>query len=109
MSTSRPAIDQSAWPSLRHLRGRLLGVPFLLTGATPALLFGWQACLAAALMACLASFVVYVPMTALALNDGRAIRGDAPDPVLTAQAYAVLLLLWTSTAWLAAAVLQYRQ
>jgi hypothetical protein len=106
MPISRPAIDQSAWPSLRHLRGRLLGLPFLLTGATPALLFGWQACLAAALLASLASFVVYVPMTALAMNDGRAIKGDMPDPALTAQAYAVLLLLWTFTTWLAAAVLQ---
>jgi hypothetical protein len=108
MTPSRPAIDQSAWPSLRHARGRLLGLPFLLTGGTPALLFGWQACLTAVMLAILASFIVFVPMTALALNDGRAIRGDTPDPAMTGRAYAVLLLLWTSTAWLAAAALQVR-
>jgi hypothetical protein len=108
MRSSRQVIDQSAWPSLRHARGRLLGLPFLLTAGTPCLLFGWPACLAAVMLASLASFVVYVPMTALALNDGRAIRSDTPDPALTARAYAVLLLLWTSTVWLAAAVLQLR-
>jgi hypothetical protein len=108
MTPSRPAIDQSAWPSLSNWRGRLLGLPFLVTGGTPALLFGWQACLTAVMLAILASFVVYVPMTALALNDGRALRGDMPDPALTARAYGVLLLLWTSTAWLAAAALHFR-
>jgi len=109
MPSSRPAIDQSAWPSLRHTRGRLLGLPFLLAAATPGLVFGWPACLAAVVLACLASFVVYVPMTALALNDGRAIRADAPDPALTPRAYAILLVLWTLTAWLGAMVLQFRQ
>jgi hypothetical protein len=79
-----------------------------LAAATPGLVFGWVACLAAVMLASLASFVVYVPMTALALNDGRALRGDAPDPVLTARAYAVLLGLWTVTAWAGAAVLQVR-
>ena len=108
MPASPPAIDQSAWPSPRNARGRLLGLPFLLTAATPGLLFGWPACLAAMVLACLASFIVYVPMTALALNDGRALRNDTPDPALTPSAYAVLLLLWSLTAWLGAAALQFR-
>ena len=108
MPSSPKAIDQSAWPSLRHSRGRLLGLPFLLTAASPGLVYGWSACLAAVVLACLASFVVYVPMTALALNDGRAIRGDGPDPALTAPAYVVLLVLWSVTAWAGAAVLQVR-
>jgi hypothetical protein len=108
MRTSPPAIDQSAWPSLRHARGRLLGLPFLLGAATPGLVFGWPACIAAVMLASLASFVVFVPMTALALNEGRALRGDAPDPVLTARAYVVLLALWTGAAWAGAAVSQVR-
>ena len=108
MRASRSAIDQSAWPSLRHARGRLLGLPFLLTAGAPGLVFGWPACLGGVVLACLASFVVYVPMTALALNDGRAIRNDAPDPSLTARAYAVLLVLWILSTWLGAAALQLR-
>ncbi len=108
MRSYRQAIDQSAWPSLRNARGRLLGLPFVLTAGASALVFGWPACLAAVMLASVASFVVYVPMTALALNDGRALRCDAPDPPLTPRAYTVLLLLWTFTAWLGAAALQLR-
>ena len=44
-----------------------------------------------------------MPMTALALNGGDAFSDDAPVPALTARAYGVLLVLWTTTAWLAAA------
>jgi hypothetical protein len=105
MRASRQAIDQSAWPSLRHVRGRLLGLPFVLTAGTPGLVFGWQACLAGVMLASLASFVVYVPMTALALNGGRAIGGDAAVPPLTARAYWVLLGLWLVSVWLGAATL----
>ena len=108
MRAFRQPIGESAWPSLRHARGRLLGLPFLLTAATPGLVFGWPACLAAVVLATLASFVVYVPITALALNDGRAIGSDAAVPALTARAYAVLLVLWSVTAWLGAAALQTR-
>jgi hypothetical protein len=108
MRLSPPAIDQSAWPSLRHSRGRLLGLPFLLAAASSGLVFGWPACLAAVVLSSLASFVVYVPMTALALNDGQAIRGDGPDPALTVRAYVVLLALWSATAWAGAAMLQVR-
>ncbi|MEJ0017997.1 MAG: hypothetical protein WDN25_15805 [Acetobacteraceae bacterium] len=93
-----------AWPSLRHARGRLLGLPFVVTALAPGLAFGWPACIAALVIASLASFLVYVPLTALALNGGHALRQDAPVPTLTGRAYGVLLVLWATTAWLAAAV-----
>src|SRR3954465_6708633 len=92
-----------AWPSLRHSRGRLLGLPFVLTAGAPSILLGWQACLAALMIASVASFLVYVPMTALALNHGVALAEDAPAPALTVRSYVVLLVLWTTTAWLGAA------
>ncbi len=55
------------------------------------------------LLATLASFVVYLPVTALALNGGRAIAPDAPAPALTLRVRMVLLVLWTLTAWAGAA------
>ncbi len=70
-------------------------------------MFGWQACLAALTIATLATFLVYVPLTALALNGGNALVEDAPPPALTARAYAVLLVLWTATAWLGAYAAPY--
>ena len=60
------------------------------------------------LLATLASFVVFLPLTALALNGGQPISAEAPAPALSARSQAVLLGLWTVTAWagagLAAAV-----
>jgi hypothetical protein len=97
------ATHDLAWPSLRHAQGRLLGLPFVLAAGAPGLVLGWSACIAALLIASLASFLVYVPLTALALNDGGALAEDAPAPPLTPRAYLVLLLLWTATAWLGAA------
>ena len=70
-------------------------------------MFGWQACLAALTIATLATFLVYVPLTALALNGGNALVEDAPTPALTARAYAALLVLWTTTAWLGAYAAPY--
>ena len=67
-------------------------------------MFGWRACIAALIAASVASFLVYVPLTAVALNGGDALSEEAPVPALTARAYGVLLLLWTTTAWLGAAV-----
>ena len=55
------------------------------------------------MIASLASFLVYVPLTVLALNGGGALAEDAPVPALTARAYMALLALWTTTAWLGAA------
>ena len=91
-----------AWPSLRHTQGRLLGLPFALSAAAPGVAFGWPACMAALMIASLASFVVFIPLTALALNGGDALAEDAPMPPLTSRAYVLLLTLWTATDWLAA-------
>jgi hypothetical protein len=107
MPSLRPTTPALAWPSLRDSRGRLLGLPFVLVGCAPGFVFGWQACLAALAIASLASFLVYVPMTALALNGGGALADDAPTPALTARAYVALLVLWSATAWLGAAVVPY--
>jgi hypothetical protein len=102
MRSLRQTTPVLAWPTLRHARGRLLGLPFVLLALGPGSVFGWQACLAALTIAGLASFLVYVPMTALALNGGRALGEDAPMPALTARAYAVLLVLWAMSVWLGA-------
>lgn len=96
------------WPSLRHAQGRWLGLPFIVAGVVPGVVVGWSACLGALMLTCLASFIVYVPLTALALNRGNAIAQDAPVPPLTTRAYAALLLLWTATVWLAAMVVHVR-
>jgi hypothetical protein len=93
-----------AWPSLNDTDGRLLGLPFVIVACMPGILLSWSACLAALLVASVASFLIYVPMTALALNGGTAIKDDAPLPPLTLRAYVLLLLLWTATAWAAAVI-----
>jgi hypothetical protein len=98
-----------AWPSLRHARGRLLGLPFVLAGVAPGFAFGWQACVVALTIAGVASFLVYVPMTALALNGGEALAEDTPAPPLSVRAYAVLLAFWTATAWIGAGVAPHLQ
>jgi hypothetical protein len=88
------ASDQPWLPSLPHAAA----------GLTTAFVFGLQACLTGLLLATLASFVVYLPLTALALNRGEAIPADAPAPALTWRAQAMLLGLWTLTAWAGAAL-----
>ena len=103
MRSLRQTTPYLAWPSLRHARGRLLGLPFVLAAFVPGVVVGWQSCFAALMIASLASFLVYVPLTVLTLNGGGALAEDAPAPALTARAYAVLLALWTTTAWLGAA------
>ena len=102
MRSLRQTTPDVAWPSLRDARGRLLGLPFALTAAVPGILFGWQASIMALILASVASFVVFVPMTALALNRGAALPEDATLPPLTARCYVVLLVLWTLAAWLGA-------
>ena len=104
MRSLRPAPYTIAWPSLRHGEGLLPGLPFVSTACAPGLAFGWSACIAALVVAAVASFLVYVPLTALALNGGRPIGEDAPAPTLTPRAYGVLLGLWSATAWTAALV-----
>ena len=104
MRSLRQTTTALAWPSLRDTRGRLLGLPFVLATGVPGILFGWQASVAGLIVAGVASFVVFVPMTALALNRGAPLSEDATLPSLTARCYVVLLVLWTAAAWLGAAL-----
>jgi hypothetical protein len=82
----------------------LPGLPHVAAALATYFMFGGQACMAGLLLAALASFVVYLPLTALALNGGRAIPAEMAAPVLTMRAQIVLLGLWTVTAWAGAAV-----
>ncbi|HEY7579719.1 MAG TPA: hypothetical protein VH855_19190 [Acetobacteraceae bacterium] len=104
MRSVRQTTPDLAWPSLHNARGRLLGLPFVLMAASACIPFGWQAGLAGLMVASVASFVVFVPVMALALNGGAALSEDAPMPPLTARSYVVLLTLWTLAAWLGAVV-----
>jgi hypothetical protein len=80
----------------------LPGLPHVAAGLATYFVFGVQACLSGLLLATLASFVIYLPLTALALNGGRAISATAAAPVFTARAQWLLMALWTLTAWAAA-------
>jgi hypothetical protein len=77
----------------------LPGLPHVAAGLATYFVFGAQACVTGLLLATLASFVVYLPLTALALNGGRPISAEASAPALTVRAQIVLLALWTMTAW----------
>ena len=98
--TGRPGTPESAaaerpWmPGLAHVAAAL----------ATWLVFGGQACVAGVLLATLASFVVYLPLTALTLNGGRALDAETAMPALTWRAQAVLFVLWTVTAWAGAAL-----
>jgi hypothetical protein len=82
----------------------LPGLPHVAAALATYFVFGGQACLTGLLLATLASFVVYLPVTALALNGGRAIPLHEAAPALTTRAQTVLLALWTVTAWAGAAL-----
>jgi hypothetical protein len=82
----------------------LPGLPHVAAALATYFVFGGQACVTGLLLATLASFVVYLPVTALTLNGGRAIAADAPAPALTTRAQIALLGLWTVTAWAGAAL-----
>jgi hypothetical protein len=109
MRSLRQATYELAWPSLRNTQGRLLGLPFVLAACASGVVFGWPASMVALLIASLASFLLFVPLTALALNGGAAIPEDAPTPALTPWAYGVLLVLWTATVWAAAGFASHGQ
>jgi hypothetical protein len=109
MPSTRQSTFTLAWPSLHDGRGRLLGLPFIVAAFSPGLQFGGQACIAGLAIASLASFLVYVPITALVLNGGDALAEDAPVPALTLRAYVVLLALWIVTAWFGAALSPHLQ
>ena len=85
----------------------LPGLPHVAAALATLLVFDGAACVTGLLLATLASFVVYLPVTALALNGGRAIAADGPAPVLPMAAQVVLLGLWTLTAWAGAALAGY--
>jgi hypothetical protein len=97
-----------AWPSLHHSEGRLLGLPFVLSTCALGFVYSGPICIAALMIASVASFLVFVPLTALALNGGVALGDDVPPPPLTPRAYVLLFLLWTTSAWLGAALTSLR-
>ena len=82
----------------------LPGLPHVAAALATLFVFGGQACVTGLLLATLASFVVYLPVTALTLNGGRPIAPDRPAPVLSLRARVMLLVLWTLTAWAGAAL-----
>src|ERR1700674_928252 len=82
----------------------LPGFPHVAAALATYFVFGAQACVTGLLLATLASFVIYLPVTALTLNGGQAIAADGPAPVLTTRSLVVLLGLWTVTAWAGAAL-----
>ena len=82
----------------------LPGLPHVMAALATYFVFGGEACVTGLLLATLASFIVFLPVTALTLNGGQAIPEGAPPPVLTIKARAILLGLWTLTAWAGAAL-----
>lgn len=90
-----PVSDNQPW---------LPGLPHALAALSTYAVFGARGCLSGLLLATLASFIVFLPVTALTLNGGRPIAEDAPAPALTRRAQAVMLALWTATAWAGAAI-----
>ena len=90
-----PESSDNAWlPGLAHVIAACAAAPVL--GVAPAI--------AGLLMATLVSFVVYLPLTVLALNGGEALAEHEDAPVLTPAARVTLLVLWTATAWAAATI-----
>lgn len=88
--------------STQEPRPWLLGAPHLAIALLTWPLLGSAAFVSGLLLAALASFIVYLPLTALALNRGRPIVEDEAPPALTPMAQLALLVLWTATAWGAA-------
>jgi hypothetical protein len=80
------------------------GLPHAVAGIATYFVFGAPACVTGLLLATLAAFVVYLPVTALVLNGGRAFAAVEPAPALSSRTQLVLLSLWTLTAWLGAAL-----
>ena len=80
------------------------GLPHVLAATATWLVYGGAACAAGLLMASFVSFVVWLPLVALALNNGEPLAADAVAPALTPNAKRTLFVLWTATAWLAAAI-----
>jgi hypothetical protein len=94
ITTARPASDGTWFP----------GLPHAAAAVSTWLVFGASACAAGLLMASLVSFVVWLPLTALALNNGEPLATEDAAPALTPNARRALFVLWTATAWLVAAI-----
>jgi hypothetical protein len=94
VAATRPATDGAWFP----------GLPHVMAAACSWLVFGGAACAAGLLMASFVSFVVWLPLVALALNNGVPLAPDDAAPALTLNAKRALFVLWTATAWLAAAI-----
>ena len=94
IALARPASRDGWFPGLPHAAAALATWP----------VFGGASCVAGLLIASLVSFVAWLPLTALALNNGEALTSDARAPTLTLNARRVLFALWAITAWVAAAM-----
>ena len=79
-------------------RSWLLGLAHVVAVFAVAPFFGVGACVAGLLVATLVGFVVYVPMTVIALNGGAALGEDEEAPALPAGVRLGLLASWTITA-----------
>src|SRR6195952_1756654 len=82
----------------------LPGLPHVAAALATYFVFGGHASVTGLLLATPGRFLVYLPLTALPLNGGRAISATAAAPVFTARAQLILMLLWTLTAWAGAAL-----
>lgn len=91
--------DANAGPGrTRPMTLRSLGLPFALIAVATLPFTGATACVTAATIALLATFVIFMPVTAIVLNNGALDEG-ASEPQLTPRAYGVILTLWTLTVW----------
>ena len=89
ISAARP-LETGTWlPGFAHVAAALMTLP----------VFGAAACATGLVLTSLISFVVWMPLTAIALNGGAALAEDEAAPVLTPTARIVLFVLWTATAW----------
>jgi hypothetical protein len=89
---SSPRQDRPWLPVLPHALAAGAMMPVL----------GGPACLAGLAVAALASFTVYLPLAALALNGGQGLPPDAPAPDMPPRDRAGLRGLGTAPAWLGA-------
>jgi hypothetical protein len=82
----------------RPMTLRSLGLPFALIAVATLPFAGATACVTATTIALLATFIVFIPVTVIVLNNG-ALDEAASEPPLTPRAYGVILTLWTVTVW----------
>jgi hypothetical protein len=94
LAATRPTTDGAWFP----------GLPHVLAAAASWPVFGGGGCAAGLLMASFVSFVVWLPLVALTLNNGEPLTPEAAAPAMTPIAKRTLFVLWTATAWLAAAI-----